>query len=113
MLSRVADSLYWMSRYMERTDGLIRMLRINYVSSQDLPVQLAGANSLATLLEMISNKENPHSIINNIFRARENARSGQDHITKELWQCLNEFYHYIRNENLDELLRKEDPISIL
>ncbi len=98
---------------MERTDGVIRMLRINYVSSQDLPGQLAGANNRDNLLGMISNKENPHSIINNIFRARENARSGQDHITKELWQCLNEFYHYIRNENLDELLRKEDPISIL
>ena len=35
MLSRVADSLYWMSRYMERTDGILRMLRINYASSQD------------------------------------------------------------------------------
>ena len=35
MLSRVADSLYWMSRYMERTDGILRMLKINYASSQD------------------------------------------------------------------------------
>jgi len=35
MLSRVADSLYWMSRYIERTDGILRMLKINYASSQD------------------------------------------------------------------------------
>ncbi|HSZ86934.1 MAG TPA: alpha-E domain-containing protein, partial [Puia sp.] len=35
MLSRVADSLYWMSRYMERSDGILRMLKINYASSQD------------------------------------------------------------------------------
>jgi uncharacterized alpha-E superfamily protein len=37
MLSRVADSLYWMSRYMERTDSILRMLKINYASSQDSP----------------------------------------------------------------------------
>ena len=35
MLSRVADSLYWMSRYMERTDSMLRMLKVNYASSQD------------------------------------------------------------------------------
>ena len=35
MLSRVADSLFWMSRYMERADGILRMLKINYASSQD------------------------------------------------------------------------------
>ena len=35
MLSRVADSLYWMSRYMERTDSILRMLKTNYASSQD------------------------------------------------------------------------------
>ena len=35
MLSRVAESLYWMSRYMERSDGILRMLKINYASSQD------------------------------------------------------------------------------
>ena len=35
MLSRVADSLYWMTRYMERSDGILRMLKVNYASSQD------------------------------------------------------------------------------
>lgn len=35
MLSRVADSLYWMSRYMERSDNILRMLKINYAASQD------------------------------------------------------------------------------
>ena len=35
MLSRVADSLYWLSRYMERSDGILRMLKVNYASSQD------------------------------------------------------------------------------
>ena len=35
MLSRVADNLFWMSRYMERVDGILRMLKINFASSQD------------------------------------------------------------------------------
>ena len=35
MLSRVAASLYWLSRYVERSDGILRMLKINYASSQD------------------------------------------------------------------------------
>ncbi|MDE3250663.1 MAG: alpha-E domain-containing protein, partial [Bacteroidota bacterium] len=43
MLSRVADSLYWMSRYMERADGILRMLKINYASSQDDPHEFSWA----------------------------------------------------------------------
>lgn len=113
MLSRVADSLYWMSRYMERSDGIIRMLKVNYASSQESVMMSANGNSRSVLQHMVSNKDNPASVINNIVRARENARSGQDHIPRELWQCLNEFYHSIKNENLKELLQKEDPITVL
>lgn len=132
MLSRVADSLYWMSRYLERTDGILRMLRINYASSQDdvqefswKPVlrifsyideeraaTLAG-NSRAVLQYMVTDRENSNSVLNIITRARENARSVQDHITKELWQCLNDFYHTIRDEALVRGLQKDDPVSIL
>jgi uncharacterized alpha-E superfamily protein len=132
MLSRVADSLYWMSRYMERTDGILRMLRINYASSQDdiqefswkpvlrifTYVDEEGAtkiaqNTRAVLQYMVTDKENSNSVLNIITRARENARSVQDHITKELWQCLNDFYHTIRDEKLNRDLQREDPISIL
>ena len=35
MLSRVADSIFWLARYMERTNGMLRVLRTNYISSQD------------------------------------------------------------------------------
>jgi uncharacterized alpha-E superfamily protein len=132
MLSRVADSLYWMSRYMERTDGILRMLRINYASSQDdqqdfswKPVlriftylneeRAAGiANqSRAVLQFMVTDKENSNSVLNIVTTARENARSVQDHITKELWQCLNDFYHTIREEQVVRGLHADDPISTL
>jgi len=132
MLSRVADSLYWMSRYMERTDGILRMLRINYASSQDdlqdfswkpvlriftyLDEERAAAiakHSRGVLQFMVTDKENSNSVLNIVTHARENARSVQDHITKELWQCLNDFYHTIREEQVVRGLYTDDPVSIL
>jgi len=132
MLSRVADSLYWMSRYMERTDGILRMLRINYASSQDdlqdfswkpvlriftyLDEERAAAiaqHSRGVLQYMVTDKENSNSVLNIVTHARENARSVQDHITKELWQCLNDFYHTIREEQVVRGLYTDDPVSIL
>jgi uncharacterized alpha-E superfamily protein len=132
MLSRVADSLYWMSRYIERTDGILRMLKINYASSQDdlnefswkpvlrtftyLEEEEANAianDSRAVLQFMVTDKENPNSVVNIVTHARENARSVQDHITKELWQCLNDYYHTVRAERLIQLLHREDPVTVL
>ena len=132
MLSRVANSLYWMSRYMERTDGILRMLKINYASSQDdvlsfswKPVlkiftflneedAIALANNTRGVLQyMVVGKDNPNSVLNMVTLARENGRSVQDHITKEMWQCLNDFYHAIRQDGLAEWLQKEDPVTIL
>ncbi|HET6256400.1 MAG TPA: alpha-E domain-containing protein [Puia sp.] len=132
MLSRVADSLYWMSRYMERTDGILRMLRINYASSQDdlqnfswMPVlriftylekdrAAAIAHQSRTVLQyMVTDRENSNSVLNVVTHARENARSVQDHITKELWQCLNDFYHTIRDQQVVRGLYTDDPIGIL
>ncbi|MGG9963958.1 alpha-E domain-containing protein [Ferruginibacter sp. SUN106] len=132
MLSRVADSLFWMSRYMERADGILRMLKINYASSQDdiqefswKPVlriftfltdeEATGLakDTRAVLQFMVTDKDNPNSVLNVVTQARENARSVQDHITKEMWQCLNDFYHTVRQERLIYLLQKEDPITVL
>jgi uncharacterized alpha-E superfamily protein len=131
MLSRVAASLYWLSRYVERSDGILRMLKINYASSQDTvqeftwePVirifagtdeetEKLGNNSRAVLKYMVTGKSNPNSILNIITLARENARSVQEHITKDLWQCLNEYYHTVKDIKLETSLRREDPISVL
>jgi uncharacterized alpha-E superfamily protein len=132
MLSRVADSLHWMSRYVERTDGILRMLKINYASSQDdlhdfswEPVlkiftyieeeetNVIANESRKVLQYMVTDRENPNSVLNIITRARENARSVQDHITKELWQCLNDFYHTMRDEQLIDWFNREDPVSVL
>lgn len=132
MLSRVADSLYWMSRYMERTDGILRMLKINYASSQDDihnftwgpvlqvfsyldedQISFMNKSSKAVLKYMVVERENPNSVLSMVTKSRENARAVQDHITKELWQCLNEYYHTIRDERLYRSLMVEDSVSVL
>jgi len=48
-----------------------------------------------------------------VVRARENARSVQDHITKELWQTLNEFYHLVKDDRLFARLEHDDPVSTM
>lgn len=116
---------------MERTDGILRMLKINYASSQDdtefswKPVlkiftflgeedaNILAHDTRAVLQFMVIGKANPNSVLNIITLARENGRSVQDHITKEMWQCINDFYHIIRQDRLAELFQLEDPITLL
>ena len=117
---------------MERTDGILRMLKINYASSQDdinefswKPVlrifsflgeeetNSIAHNTRAVLEYMVTGKDNPNSVLNIVTLARENGRGVQDHITKEMWQCLNDFYHTVRDEKLTYLLQNDDPVSVL
>lgn len=132
MLSRVADSVFWMARYMERTNGMLRILRTNYISSQDeVPdfnwetllynysdagaeeIKAIGNQSVKVLEHLLLDRHNGSSVINNISRARENGRAVQDHITKEVWQCLNDYYHLIRDPQIAFQVSSGDPVTAL
>lgn len=132
MLSRVADSVFWMARYMERTNGMLRILRTNYISSQDEvkdfdwhtllrnysdappdEMEVIGNHSIKVLEHLLFDRHNGASVINNITRARENARAVQDHITKEVWQCLNDYYHLIREKGIQQQVINGDPVTAL
>lgn len=132
MLSRVADSVFWMARYMERTNGMLRILRTNYISSQDEvkdfnwstllrnysdatpeEMQAIGNHSVKVLAHILLDKNNGASVFNNISRARENARAVQDHITKEVWQCLNDYYHLVRDKQIHFQVQQGDPVTAL
>jgi len=108
------------------------MLKINYASSQDTVEEFtwepvirmysslsddeAAAfdnDSRAVLKYMVTGKGNSNSVVNIITLARENARGVQEHITKDLWQCLNEYYHAVKDSKLDRALQREDPIGLL
>ena len=113
MLSRIAESLFWMNRYVERAEGMMRMLKINYVTSldrnekekynwspvlqiftelDDAAIEKIKDDTQATLLYIITDKSNTNSIRSIITKARENARGVQDHITREVWESINEYY---------------------
>jgi uncharacterized alpha-E superfamily protein len=117
---------------MERTDSILRILKINYASSQDNQDDFSwspvlrifgnledeaiaemGENGRKVLQFMVLDREDPNSVFNMVTQARENARGVQDHITVELWTCLNEFYHVVRDDRLIYALQHGDPITVL
>ncbi len=132
MLSRVADTIYWLGRYMERTNGMLQVILTQYISSQDEPsdfmwrhlleiygelsedeIKSKETNSPKALEYMIFSLDNSASAYNNVMFSRENARGIQDHITKEVWQCLNDYYHFIRNDDLRKQVSMADPVSAI
>jgi len=128
MLSRVAENIFWMSRYMERSNIHLRNLQTLYIASQDgLPViswenickqyesgdtKIDCSSAGEILQAIVFDSSLDLSLCNNILRARENARSAQDHITKELWQSLNDFYHQMRSPVLKAQIAENDPITV-
>jgi uncharacterized alpha-E superfamily protein len=128
MLSRVADSVFWMARYLERTDNLLRVLRTDYIASQDelldynwqlladtfgdAPKQKMSMSSYRDALHhLVLSRQHESSVFTNIVRVRENARSVQDYITKELWQSLNDYYHRVRDPQTESLINRNDPVT--
>ena len=115
MLSRVANSLYWTGRYIERSDLLGRFLNINYFSSLDAPHSLSQSRQfvLESLLFMGGHefkgpmeeekilfhlgfdKDNPNSIISTITSARQNAHVTRHLLSTETWEAINKCYHFV------------------
>jgi uncharacterized alpha-E superfamily protein len=126
MLSRVADSIYWMSRYVERAENVARFISVNLNLSLDMPgeagqqwwplVIITGDHDefqkrkLPTTKESVIqfltfDKDNPNSILSCLRSARENARGVRERISAEMWEHINKFYLAIRDGgSLDEVL---------
>ena len=125
MLSRIADSMFWLSRYMERSDGLLRTIRTHYILMLDKGVnahlswqpvlEIFTQADKATILALkdnsddalhylLLNPDNLNSLKILFARARENARGVQDHITKEVWEQVNQMYHFINTLASEEQL---------
>ncbi|WP_136480668.1 alpha-E domain-containing protein [Cognatitamlana onchidii] len=128
MLARVANNLFWMSRYIERSEHVARYLRVNYFSSLDAPNELSQSRQfvLRSLLFMVGepvkegthvketdvlyniclNPKKTYSIINCVKLARENANSSRDLLSTELYEATNKFYHFVLNYSSDYLVTK-------
>jgi len=124
MLSRVAGSLYWMSRYLERAENQARLIDVNLQilldfgqvpdetlkehwvpilrssGDEDLFFQLYETADSGNVTEFLTFRtENPNSLISCICNARENARQVRDQISSEMWEVLNDAYHFIQDAN--------------
>jgi uncharacterized alpha-E superfamily protein len=119
MLSRVANSIYWMSRYVERAENIARMIDVNHNLLLDMPaddveqwrplVMITGAHKTFAerygeaftrdnVIEFLTfDRDNPNSISACLNAARENARSVREVISSEMWEHLNAFYLSIRD----------------
>lgn len=114
LLARFAENAFWMARQMERTENLARILDVNESFARDnhgeqdwLPiVQLHAddeaffarhgeASADATVRFYIIDRQNPNSILQCVWAARENARSLRHLISVEVWSQLNVFYRFV------------------
>lgn len=130
MLSRVAQSIYWMSRYLERAENAARIIDVNAQLVLDMqsqrsaddprswePMVLASGdeslfNTLYPALSernvvsfVIFDRANPNSIVSCVETARENARCVRDQLSSEVWEQLNRLYLRLREETYSDYQR--------
>ena len=134
MLSRIADSLFWLNRYMERSDGLIRGIKTHYILlldkgiNRDLSwrpmleiftncsaaeIDKLQDNTEAALYKLLLDPTNYNSLKVMVSRARENARGVQDHITKEVWEHVNQMYHSVNTIMPESQLKGIEAIATI
>jgi uncharacterized alpha-E superfamily protein len=121
LLSRVADSVYWMARYIERAENVARYIGVNLNLQLDLPLSQAqqwqplidtsgdteffrehyGAATRSKVIEFLTyDPENPNSILSCLRGARENARSVRETITSSMWEQVNAMYLTIQSQGV-------------
>jgi len=133
LLSRVADSIFWMSRYIERAENVSRFIGVNLQLQLDLPLEPEyqwqplidtsgdtedfkkryGAATEESVIQFLAfDEKNPNSIYSCLHTARENARSVRETISSAMWEQLNSMYLRLHSERetkeqevLAELLR--------
>ena len=126
MLSRVAENVYWLARYLERAENTARLVNVNANLLLDLPpeyrpgwlalIDITGSRELFDARErraeerdvvhfLIADLDNPGSILSSVRSARENARMLRDVLPNEVWEHMNELFMEIK-EKLPAALSK-------
>jgi len=119
LLSRVADAVYWLARYIERAENVARFIGVNLNLQIDLPLAPAqqwqplidtsgdrdlfrervGEATQAKVIEFLTyDAENPSSIASCLRAARENARSVRETISSEMWAQVNSMYLQLQSQ---------------
>lgn len=118
MLSRVAESVYWMARYVERAENLARFIDVTQTLILDQPQEAPeqweplvrttgdeeyfaehyGEPTEDNVVRFLTfDREYGNSIIASLSAARENARTVREAISSEAWEQLNDFYHFVQD----------------
>lgn len=127
MLSRVAERIYWMARYIERAENTARMINVNSNLLLDLPkkvtlgwqplIEITGSKKTYEELYTETNERNvvkfliaevkySGSLLNALSSARENARTIRDIIPREAWEKVNSLYINTKNQLPQGLARR-------
>ena len=126
MLSRVADNLYWITRYLERAEHTARMLDLNLHQMLDQTPESAARRwqRVYAALRMPPPVDTPNdayhvtnsltfdlsndvSIVSYVMAARENARQVREQISTEMWEQLNQLCLHIRRTKMDDIWQSE------
>ena len=117
-----------MDRYMERSYGLLNLMKANYNSTLDsedfsswdsimksyMGVDYVENNSALSVIDfMVFNRSNNNTLINMVTNARENARSVQEHISREIWLSINKYFLDISNQDFYKSFKQKDPIDFI
>ncbi|WP_414827462.1 alpha-E domain-containing protein [Alteromonas sp. H39] len=127
MLSRVANHIYWMARYLERAENTARLIQVNTHLLLDLPKNVTlGWEPIIDMLSfrdtfyerysepdeksvirfMVTDATNPGSIINSLASARENARIVREIIPSEAWELINQLHLQAKEDGQSVLTRR-------
>ncbi len=108
-----------MGRYLERAESMTRFTKVNYFSALDGPIAVSRQLALDAILRMNGTsqtdlseedtlhhvtfaKDNAGSVISGVIAARENARSARDVISRELWESINKYYHFMLDYKVED-----------
>jgi len=119
MLSRVAENIYWMARYIERAENTARLISVNTFLQLDLPkkvrfgwlplTEITGSDELyrelytdenerSVVRFLVGDEHNPGSMLSSLRQARENVRTIRDVVPREAAEQLNELYLFARGQ---------------
>lgn len=124
MLSRVADSIYWLNRYIERAENIARFVDVNLNLLLDAPMGYAqqwqplvyttgdhdefqeryGEATADNVIRFLTfDAQYSNSILSCLKAARENARTVREIISSEMWEHINDFYFMVKDASQTEI----------
>lgn len=132
LISRVAESCFWMTRYLERAEATSRMVAVHRQWALDAVLEGSAVDAWMPLIVVVGERErflelneegaspeqaqdylvwderNPVSVLSSVRWLRANARTIREIISLEMWNCTNEFWNWVQSQDARDLY-DDDP----